>query len=50
MALAGVNQGYLVLNKYWWAFAKILAEAKFSADGFQEFGGGQTYVFEYNLR
>ena len=48
MALAGVNQGYLVLNKYWRAFAKILAEAKFSADGFQEFGGGQTYVFEYN--
>ena len=48
MALAGVNQGYLVLNKYWRAFPKILAEAKFSADNFQEFGSGQTYVFEYN--
>ena len=48
MTLAGVKQGYLVLNKYWRAFAKILAQAKFSADRFQEFGNGQTYVFEYN--
>jgi len=47
MALAGVNESYFVLNKYWWAFPKILDEAKFSADSWQEISGGQVYVFKY---
>lgn len=50
MELAGVNQGYFVLNKYWWAFPKILAEAKLSADSFIEFGNGQDYVFKYERK
>ena len=47
MALAGVNTGYFVLNKYWWAFPKILAEAKLTADSWQEIDNGDVYVFKY---
>lgn len=47
MDLAGVKEGYFVLNKYWWAFPKILNEAKFNADLWQEFGNGEVYVFKY---
>jgi len=47
MDLAGVDLGYFVLNKYWTDFPKILAEAKFSADSWQEMGGGEIYIFEY---
>jgi len=47
MDLAGVNSGYFVLNKYWWAFKKILDEAKLSADEWKEFDGGEVYVFKY---
>ena len=48
MELAGVNEGYFVLNKYWWAFPKILAEAKLEADSWQEFDKGKIYVFRYS--
>lgn len=47
MDLAGVNAGYFVLNKYWWAFKKILDEAKLSADNFEEINNGEVYVFKY---
>ncbi|MBU4347176.1 hypothetical protein KKF23_01285 [Patescibacteria group bacterium] len=47
MDLTGVNESYFVLNKYWWAFPKILEEAKLEADGWQEIGGGEIYVFRY---
>lgn len=47
MELAGVKTGYFVLNKYWWAFPKILEEAKISADSYKEFGDGEVYVFKY---
>jgi len=47
MELAGVNEGYFVLNKYWTDFAKVLAEAKLAAKSWREFGGGQVYVFSY---
>jgi hypothetical protein len=47
MNLAGVNKGYFVLNKYWWAFPKILDEAKLSSSGWQSFGDGEVWVFEY---
>ncbi|MBI4779380.1 hypothetical protein HY797_02930, partial [Candidatus Falkowbacteria bacterium] len=47
MALAGVNEGYFVLNKYWWAFPKILDEAKFRASSWQAIDEGKVYVFKY---
>jgi hypothetical protein len=47
MDLAGVKVGYFVLNKYWWAFPKILAEAKLTADYWQKFNQGNIYVFKY---
>lgn len=47
MDMVGVNQGYFVLNKYWWQFPKILAEAKFSADSWKEFGNGEVFVFKF---
>ena len=47
MDLARVDGGYFVLNKYWWAFPKILDEAKFAADSWKSFGDGQVYVFKF---
>lgn len=50
MNLAGVREGYFVLNKYWWAFKKILDEAKLSADSWQEIDNGEVYVFKYERK
>lgn len=47
MDLADVKTGYFVLNKYWWAFNKILDEAKLSADSFKNIGNGEIYIFKY---
>jgi hypothetical protein len=47
MDLVGVNAGYLILNQYWWAFAKVLPEAQLSADSWREMGQGEVYVFKY---
>lgn len=47
MDLAGVKVGYFILNKYWWAFPKILDEAKFEAQAWKEIGNGEIYVFKY---
>lgn len=47
MNLTGVNQSYFILNKYWWAFPKILAEAKLEADSWTEIGQGEIYIFKY---
>lgn len=47
MDLVGVFESYFVLNKYWWAFPKILEEAKLSADSHKEFDNGEIYVFRY---
>lgn len=50
MDFAGVNEGYFILNKYWWAFPKILDEAKLEADKWQKIGNGDIYIFEYKKR
>ena len=50
MDLVGVDVGYFVLNKYWWAFIKILDEAKFSANSWQTIDNGQIYVFKYERK
>ncbi|MDD4332825.1 MAG: hypothetical protein PHT51_01820 [Patescibacteria group bacterium] len=47
MEFVGVNESYFVLNKYWTDFPKILEEAKLEADSWQEFSGGEIYVFKY---
>ena len=47
MDLAGVNLGYFVLNKYWWAFPRILDEAKVNATSWEKIGDGEVYVFKY---
>jgi hypothetical protein len=47
MDLAGVSEAYFVLNKYWWAFPKILDEAKSSADSWETLGEGEIFVFRY---
>ncbi|MFH1522653.1 MAG: hypothetical protein ABIE43_02425 [Patescibacteria group bacterium] len=47
MDYAGVKEAYFVLNKYWWAFDKILEEAKLEADNWQEIANGEIYVFKY---
>jgi hypothetical protein len=47
MNLSGVNESYFVLNKYWWAFPKILDEAKSTANDWWMFGEGDVFVFKY---
>ncbi len=47
MNLLNINEIYFVLNKYWWAFPKLLDEAKLEANSFKEFGDGEVYVFRY---
>lgn len=47
MDLVNINEAYFVLNKYWWAFPKILEEAKLEADSYTSFGDGEVYVFKY---
>ncbi|MEA1962651.1 MAG: hypothetical protein U9M94_00250 [Patescibacteria group bacterium] len=50
MNLTGVNIGYFVLNKYWWAFDKILAEAKLEADSWQEIDNGEVYILIFEKK
>lgn len=47
MDSVGVNEGYFVLNKYWWAFPKILEEAKLEADSWEVIGDNDIYIFSY---
>jgi hypothetical protein len=47
MDFANVKRAYLIINKYWWASNKIIAEAKLSADYFEKINQGEVYLFEY---
>jgi hypothetical protein len=47
MDLVGVKEGYLIVNKYWWAFPRIIAAGKTEADSWQALDGGSTYIFRY---
>jgi hypothetical protein len=47
MDLAGIDEGYFILNKYWWAFPKVLEEAKIEADSWQSIGNGDIFIFKY---
>lgn len=48
-SLANVNTGFLVLNKYWWGFKRLVEEAKVEADNYYQLQNGEIYIFEYNL-
>ncbi|MFH0955603.1 MAG: hypothetical protein V1801_00065 [Candidatus Falkowbacteria bacterium] len=50
MDLAGVNESYFVLNKYWWAFTKILDEAKLRASSWQAIDNGEVFIFKYERK
>ncbi len=50
MNQAGVNEGYFILNNYWWGFDKILEEAKLEADDWQEIDNGKVYVLKYKKK
>jgi hypothetical protein len=45
--LAGEDECYVILNKYWWASPKILDEAKLEADSWKEISMGEIYIFKY---
>lgn len=47
MALAGVSESYLVVNRYWNLSARIIAAAKLSADSWQSVGGNEVFIFRY---
>jgi hypothetical protein len=43
----GAETAYFVLNKYWWAAPKILAEAELEADSKHEINQGEITIFKY---
>lgn len=47
MDMAGVNEAYFVLNKYWWAFSKIAREAELSALHTEKIDKGEIIVYKY---
>jgi len=48
MDFADVDRAFLIINRYWWASDKIIAEAKLSADSWERINQGEVYLFEYN--
>ncbi|PKM87816.1 hypothetical protein CVU83_02490, partial [Candidatus Falkowbacteria bacterium HGW-Falkowbacteria-2] len=47
MTMAGVDRAFLIINRYWWASDKIVAEAKLSANSWERLNQGEVHVFEY---
>jgi len=47
MDIVGAQTVYFILNKYWWAFPRILEEAKNEADSFENINN-EVYVFKYS--
>lgn len=45
--LAGVNEGYLVINKYWYQSGKIINQAKLAADSWWPIND-DVYIFRYD--
>lgn len=46
-ALAGVNDSYLVINKYWFQSARVISAAKLTADSWQTINN-DIYIFKYS--
>ncbi|MFH1188113.1 MAG: hypothetical protein V1688_04645 [bacterium] len=49
MKLAGVKEGYFIVNKYWWESGRIIDLAKLVADEYVVIGDDDVYVFKFNL-
>jgi hypothetical protein len=47
MNVAGVNQAYFIVNKYWTNFPKIVERAKLTANSWQSIDDGENYIFFY---
>lgn len=47
--LAGVDEGYLVINKYWHQSSRIIGEAKLTADSWSAVNN-DVYIFRYERR
>ncbi|PLX27835.1 hypothetical protein C0583_01195 [Candidatus Parcubacteria bacterium] len=47
MDLAQVNTAYFCLSKFWWAFPKLLEEAKLEADSWEAMSDGDIYIFKF---
>ena len=46
---AKVQQGYFVINNYWWKFRKMNEEAKKTADSYKIIGQGENVIFKYKI-
>jgi hypothetical protein len=44
--LAGVNEGYLIINKYWYQSGRIINTAKLSANHWRNISD-EVYIFQY---
>ena len=49
MDLTGVDLAYFVINKYWWASEKIIAEAKLESDEWTEIDNNEIFIFKFIL-
>lgn len=47
MDLAAVNEGFLIINKYWKDSGKIIKAAKISANSWEKIGQEEIFVFHY---
>lgn len=47
MDLVGVNELYLVINKYWYESDKIIKAAKVTADSWSEIANQEVFIFKY---
>ncbi|MFA6513857.1 MAG: hypothetical protein WCT50_01030 [Patescibacteria group bacterium] len=47
MDLAGVDEAYLIINKYWNNSSKIIEAAKLSADSWEMLGKEEIFIFKY---
>ena len=47
MNLVGVDEAYLVINKYWNESKKIIQAAKITANSWETIGGKEIFIFKY---
>lgn len=47
MDMAGTDEAYLVINKYWNESGKIIAAAKLSSDSWSVIGNNEVFIFKY---
>jgi hypothetical protein len=47
MDVAGTDEAYLVINKYWNESGKIIAAAKLTADSWSVVGDNEIFIFKY---